>query len=192
MANITEILGTDSLSSSRITINGNFSSLNNEMADVTTLLDTTTSIITNLAGVETEAITVQNGGTLIVEANANVLQIGVSSQFDKEITLGGRLIKNGISGTAASPINPSTTPIDPLTGEFTTYIVNANATIPAGIEGQELTLVNEAGGPINITGSGGILGAQTLTLDNTNSTVTLRHTGSKWYIISHVGATIVL
>ena len=48
MANITEILGTDSLSSSRITINGNFSSLNNELADVTTLLDTTTSTITNL------------------------------------------------------------------------------------------------------------------------------------------------
>lgn len=188
MANITEILGTDSLSSSRITINGNFSSLNNEMADVTTLLDTTTSIITNLSGVETEAMTIINGGTLIAEANANVFQIGVSTQIDKEITLGGRLIKNGIDGTAASPLGAST--IDPTSGEFTTYIINGGIILTPGLEGQEITLVNEAAGSIQISST--VLGAQSLSLDNVNSTVTLRFTGQKWYIISHVGATITL
>lgn len=189
MANITEILGTDSLSSSRITINGNFSSLNNELADVTTLLDTTTSTITNLSSVQTEAITIQNGGTLITEANANVFQIGVSAQLDKEVTIGGRILKNGTSGTAASPLNTGS--IDPTSGEYTTYIVGGDFTLQAGLEGQEITIVNEASASISINGAGS-LGAQSLSLDNINSTVTLRYVGQKWYIISHVGASITL
>jgi len=189
MANITEILGTDSLSSSRITINGNFSSLNNELADISTLLDTTTSTIAGMSSIQTETITVQDGGTLIASANANVFQIGVSSEFDKEVSLGGRLLKNGVLGTAASPINTGANALDPATGEYTTYLINNNAALPAGLEGQEVTIVNEAGGSIAITGP---IGASSLELDNTNSNVTLRYVGSKWYVISHVGATIVL
>ena len=189
MANITEILGTDSLSSSRITINGNFSSLNNELADISTLLDTTTSTIAGMSAIQTETITVQDGGTLIANANANVFQILVSSEFDKEVSLGGRLLKNGVSGTAASPINTGANALDPATGEYTTYLINNNANLPAGLEGQEITIVNEAGGSVSITGS---LGASSLALDNTNSNVTLRYIGSKWYVTSHVGATIVL
>lgn len=188
MANITEILGTDSLSSSRITINGNFSSLNNEMADVTTLLDTTTSIITNLSGVETEAMTISNGGVLITEANTNVFQIGVSAQIDKEITLGGKLIKNGVNGTAAAPISTGT--IDTTSGEYTSYIVGGNIILTPGLEGQEITLINEAAGAVVITSTN--LAAQSLSLDGVNSTVTLRFIGQKWYIISYVGATIIL
>lgn len=189
MANITEILGTDSLSSSRITINGNFASLNNELADISTLLDTTNSTITGLSSVSSETITIQDGGTLIVNANANVFQIGVSAEFDKEVSLGGRLIKNGVNGTAASPIDTGANALNPSDAEYTTYIISNNANLPAGLEGQEITLVNEAGGSIAITGN---LGATSLSLDNTNSNVTLRYVGSKWYVLSHVGATIVL
>lgn len=189
MANITEILGTDSLSSSRITINGNFSSLNNELADISTLLDTSTSTISGLSSLTTETITVQSGGTLIANANTNVFQILVSAEFDKEITVGGRLIKNGVNGTAAAPINTSSNALNPSTAEYTTYIVNADANLPAGLEGQEITIINEGGASINITGN---LGATSLALDSNNSNVTLRYIGSKWYVVSHVGATIVL
>ena len=189
MANITEILGTDSLSSSRITINGNFSSLNNELADISTLLDPSTSTISGLSLVSSETITIQDGGTLIANANANVFQIGVSAEFDKEVSLGGRLIKNGVNGTAAAPINTGSSALNPSAAEYTTYIINNDANLPAGLEGQEITIVNEGGASINITGN---LGATSLALDNTNSNVTLRYVGSKWYVISHVGATIVL
>ena len=189
MANITEILGTDSLSSSRITINGNFSSLNNELADISTLLDTTNSAIAGMSSIQTDTITVQSGGTLLANANATVFQIKVSSEFDKEVSLGGRLLKNGVNGTAVSPINTASTALDPSTGEYTTYIINANAALPGGLEGQEITIVNEAGGSISITGP---LGASSLSLDNTNSNVTLRYVGNKWYVVSHVGATIIL
>jgi len=187
MANITEILGTDSLSSSRITINGNFSSLNNELADISTLLDTTNSAIAGMSSIQTEAITVQAGGTLIANANSTVFQIAVSSEFDKEVSLGGRLLKNGVLGSAASPESAFS---DPSTGEYTTYIVNSNVTLAGGLEGQEITIVNEAGGPISIGGS--FLGAASLSLDNTNANATLRYIGNKWYIVSHVGATIIL
>lgn len=192
MANITEILGTDSLSSSRITINGNFSSLNDELGDVTSILDTTTATISGLSSITTESITVQDGGTLIVSGNANVLQIGVSAEFDAEVTLGGRYIKNGVNGSAANPINAITNPIDPTSGEYTSYIVNSNVILPVGLEGQEITLISEASSAINISGTGNIIGAQSLQLDGVNSTVTLRFIGSKWYIISQAGATFTL
>jgi len=192
MANITEILGTDSLSSSRITINGNFSSLNDELGDVTSILDTTTATISGLSSITTESITVQDGGTLIVSGNANVLQIGVSAEFDAEVTLGGRYIKNGVNGSAANPINAITNPIDPTSGEYTSYIVNSNVILPVGLEGQEITLISEASSAISISGTGNIIGAQSLQLDGVNSTVTLRFIGSKWYIISQAGATFTL
>jgi hypothetical protein len=189
MANITEILGTDSLSSSRITINGNFSSLNNELADISTILDTTTSTIAGLSSVSSETITIQNGGTQILNANTNAFQIFVSADFDKEVSLGGRLIKNGVNGTAVAPINTGSNALNPSTAEYTTYIINDDANLPAGLQGQEITIVNEAVASIAITGN---LGATTLTLDSTNANVTLRFIGSKWYVISYVGATIVL
>ena len=48
MANITEILGTDSVSSSRPVINSNFELLNDELATVTSLLDPTTAVLSGL------------------------------------------------------------------------------------------------------------------------------------------------
>jgi hypothetical protein len=192
MANITEILGTDSLSSSRITINGNFSSLNDELGDIASILDTTTATISGLSSITTESITVQNGGTLILLGNTNIVQVGVAAEFDAEVTLGGRYIKNGVSGSAATPINAITNPINPAAGEFTSYIVNSNVILPVGLEGQEITLINESSSAIVVAGTGNILGAQSLQLDGVNSTVTLRFIGSKWYIISQAGATFTL
>jgi len=45
MANITEILGTDSVSSSRPIINTNFELLNDELASVISLLNPTTQVL---------------------------------------------------------------------------------------------------------------------------------------------------
>jgi hypothetical protein len=194
MANITEILGTDSLSSSRITINGNFSSLNNELAEVTTILDTTNSNISGLSSVATESITVQSGNALIAQATTASFQIAVPAEFDDEVLLGGRLLKNGVWGSPSSPNDPQVQLPNFSTGSYTTYVINNNISLEAGGEGQEITIVNVAAGPVNVIGGtqGGALGATSLQLDGNNSTVTLRYISDRWYIISHVGATISL
>jgi hypothetical protein len=194
MANITEILGTDSLSSSRITINGNFSSLNNELAEITTILDTTNSNISGLSSVTTESITIQSANVLIAQATTASFQIAVSTEFDDEVSLGGRLLKNGVWGSPSTPNNPVTNPPSFSTGSYTTYVVNNTIVLEAGGEGQEITIINVAAGPINVVSGtqGGALGATSLQLDGNNSTVTLRYISDRWYIISHVGATIVL
>ena len=62
MANITEILGTDSVSSSRPIINSNFELLNDELASVTALLNPTTLTLSGLASVSTSSLTVAQGG----------------------------------------------------------------------------------------------------------------------------------
>ena len=66
MANITEILGTDSVSSSRPTINSNFELLNDELASVIALLNPTTSVLSGLTSATTSALTVNDGKNLLV------------------------------------------------------------------------------------------------------------------------------
>ena len=46
MASITTILGTDSLASSRVVLNDNFSSLNDEIVEIGTLLNVATQTLT--------------------------------------------------------------------------------------------------------------------------------------------------
>ena len=72
MANITEILGTDSVSSSRPTINSNFELLNDELASVIALLNPTTSVLSGLTSATTSALTVNDGTNLLV-ANSSGL-----------------------------------------------------------------------------------------------------------------------
>ena len=64
MANITEILGTDSVSSSRPVINSNFELLNDELASVTGLLDPTTAVLAGLTNATSQELNVVNGSTL--------------------------------------------------------------------------------------------------------------------------------
>ena len=72
MANITEILGTDSVSSSRPTINSNFELLNDELASVIALLNPTTSVLSGLTSATTNALTVNNGTDLLVSNQSGV------------------------------------------------------------------------------------------------------------------------
>jgi len=188
MANITEILGTDSLSSSRITINGNFSSLNDELADVTSILDPVNSTISGVSSIAGEQITIQSNNSIIVEATSSALLVGVAAQFDSTLTVGGSLSKTGVNGTVAAPLSAGNTTLQPANSAYTSYILSANGNVQAGNQGQEITIINANAGPITISGD---LGATSLTLNDNNSTVTLRYIGAKWYVISSAGATIL-
>ena len=66
MANITEILGTDSVSSSRPTINSNFELLNDELASVTALLNPVTGVLSGLTSATAQQLSIVDGTTLFV------------------------------------------------------------------------------------------------------------------------------
>ena len=70
MANITEILGTDSVSSSRPIINSNFELLNDELASVTALLNPTTSALSGASKVTTAELLVLLSGTSLFSVNS--------------------------------------------------------------------------------------------------------------------------
>ena len=68
MANITEILGTDSVSSSRPVINSNFELLNDELASVVALINPTTGVLSGLTSATTQQLNVVDGSTLLVSS----------------------------------------------------------------------------------------------------------------------------
>jgi hypothetical protein len=186
MANITEILGTDSVSSSRPTINSNFELLNDELASVIALLNPTTSVLSGLSSATTNSLTVNDGTNLLV-VNSSGVAVSTSAAFAGNVSLAGRISKSGVVGTASAPaanLQPS---------EITkgSYFINAAFTIPTAVDGTEVTLINVGGASSAVSaGAGASLGATSIALNDTNSTLTLRCFENKWYIISSYACTI--
>lgn len=183
MANITEILGTDSVSSSRPIINSNFELLNDELASVTALLNPTTLTLSGLASVSTSSLTVAQGGINLLLVNQNGAVFNLAATFAASAKFGGSLIKSGVIGTAAIP----TTQVAPTVITAITYFINSNFTLPDAVDGQEVTIINVAGTSQSVLG---VLGASTIALTGLNSTVTLRCFANKWYVISSHNANI--
>lgn len=186
MANITEILGTDSVSSSRPTINSNFELLNDELASVIALINPTVKTATGLNNVVTKALTVSDGTNLLVVGTAG-MTVSTNSTFSNNVSFGGSIVKAGVAGTFAAPTaanNPS---------EITkgSYFINDTFNLPQAIDGTEVTLINSAAASnAVVAGTGASLGATSVALDNLNSTITLRCFENKWYIISAYACTI--
>lgn len=186
MANITEILGTDSVSSSRPTINSNFELLNDELASVIALINPTVKTATGLNNVVTKALTVSDGTNLLVVGTAGIT-VSTNSTFSNNVSFGGSIVKAGVAGTFAAPTaanNPS---------EITkgSYFINDTFNLPQAIDGTEVTLINSAAASnAVVAGTGASLGATSVALDNLNSTITLRCFENKWYIISAYACTI--
>ena len=90
MANITEILGTDSVSSSRPVINSNFELLNDELSSITALLDPTTATLTNVASVSAGALQLTSGGSSIASINTTEAAFEVDSTFNGALKIGGK------------------------------------------------------------------------------------------------------
>ena len=205
MANITEILGTDSLSASRPTINSNFQLLNDEIADITSLLDPQTQTLSGVTDISAEslALNAQSGGNTLPVASIDSTQadFSVDAQFTGNFKAAGAVIKSGKQGTASAGASALTT----SNLSHATYMITATLDLPAGKEvGQEVTIINVAanvGGsasPVNViatgvgsglaTGNGDTNNNGNIQLDGVNSTVTLRYlsdgVAAAWYIIS--------
>ena len=188
MANITEILGTDSVSSSRPIINSNFELLNDELASVTSLLNPTTLTLTGVNSVSTANLTVAQAGTNLFVVNNLGATFNIATIFDSTLSIGGSLVKGGVLGSIDLP----TTAVTPTSITAVTYFVDASFTLPEAVDGQELTVINASVDAKSILVSGAVeLAASSVALNGRNSTVTLRCFNNVWYVISSHDTTIV-
>lgn len=179
MANITLILGTDSVSSSRVTINDNFSNINAELADIAGVLDTTNETITLAGAAAFGALNVASGKFIVNNTSANV---------NTPLTVAGRFTASADVKYSIRKIGPLSGTTDlPASGAFlhTTYVVDSVAipsvTLNAGDEGQEIMIIS-AGGALNVSTTN-ISGATSITL-NDKATLKLRCVDALWHIVS--------
>ena len=182
MANITTILGTDSISSSRIVLNDNFTAVNDELTTISGLYNATYTNHT-LTG------TVQ-AATVLVPSGINVSSAGCT--ITPATTLDGQLnLNNGMTHHYGSQIS---SPVAQNAYTATTYKWDAGTApiwaLNAGDPGQEITII-AIGGNLTLTQSGIIAHATQDVVVNQNANITLRYVDSLWYVISHssVGVT---
>lgn len=150
MASITTILGTDSVSSSRIVINNNFAALNQELADIATLFDTNAQTLT-LTGLITGGTLKVNNGTIdTFKVNNADAVVNVPITFNQDLIIGNALIHSVYStGNGASSLPAANSYV------YSTYVLDASmfsatpTVLAAADNGQEITLIAN-GGSIDI------------------------------------------
>ena len=98
------------------------------------------------------------------------------------------VVKSGKTGSPGLGNGfPQTQPTDVSFKKSTFFAQAATVTLPAGDDGQEITIISTNGSsPVSIVSGTGILGATTLEL-SLNGAATLRFFSSTntWYIVSH-------
>ena len=181
MANITQILGTDSLSSSRIILNDNFSALNTELSQVTTLLNTTAQTLTLSGNISARSIILNNGSGDTFTVSTSEATFNVETSFDANIN-----VKKGITYSVVGGTSPVIELPTNNGWEHSTYIMNSDSfagvvTLSTAEEGREVTLIPSGGSIVfdfsNIAGE-----STNITLPE-NKALTLRYIGSFWYVI---------
>jgi hypothetical protein len=212
---VTEILGTDSLSGSRIVINDNFNILASEINAIENYFNPTAGTITNLNDVRTEALRV-GLSTVLLDINASTFDILVDVDIENgDLSLnGGNLIRNNIdpqviNDTFAGPsltvqIGTSTaTPPYTIERVGNTGTGALNVLLNDGAIGQEIFFIytENATGDVEIKGAVNALvlpgagATPTLTLNEKGQSVHLLcvddGTGNgDWYLIGGNGYTI--
>ena len=141
---VTEILGTDSLSGSRLVINDNFNVLASEINSMEVYFAPSAGTITNLNNVSTEALRV-GLSTILLDINASTFDILTNVKMTGNLAMtGGGLFRND-----TSPVTQD----DALAGVGMTLTIGTSTTIPAYTMyrvgntnlGQVLTLTLESG-----------------------------------------------
>ena len=206
---VTEILGTDSLSGSRLVLNDNFNILTSEINAMEVYFNPTAGTITNLNDLKTESLRV-GLSTILLDVNASTFDVLTNVNMTGNLNLnGGGLVRNDIDPTTldqnlTSPIAVGTsTAVPPYTIERvsnstgTPIVINLND----GSIGQEIFFVySEAQtGVIEIQGAVTPLvlpGGTKLQLNAQGETVHLLcvddGTGNgEWYLVGGTGYTIV-
>ena len=148
MASITTILGTDSVSSSRIVLNNNFAALNQELADIAVLLDINAQTLALTGEVKGGTLKVNNGTIDTFKVNTSTAEVNVPITFNQDI-----IIQKGLMHSVY--FNATTLP-GANAYEYTTYILDQAApafatpvSLAPADHGQEITLIAN-GGSIDI------------------------------------------
>ena len=183
MASITTILGTDSVSSSRIVINNNFNALNTQLGNFAALLNTSNQTLSLTGEVKGGTIRANNGTIDTLVVSTTDITANVESVFNAKVTLQNALILNleqGITTIPTTGYSASTY----ILGTFSSPIV-----LPAAEDGQLITLV-AGSGAITLDVSK-IQGPTVVTIKASGSiTLVYSSTISKFYVVSSVNATV--
>jgi len=179
---VTEILGTDSLSSSRVTLNDNFLDLQDELLDLKALLDPQTNTLT---GVDITAnsltITGSPGTTTLLATTASSLDVAGNT------TLGGAVIKSGTQGTIGAGIS-GPLPTGPAHSTYFVDLTGPNSFgLSSGSDGQEIMLIATNAGTVD---AASVANTASIAMDGPGSTLTLRFFVSDWYIVGSHKCTI--
>lgn len=118
---VTEILGTDSLSGSRLVINDNFNILASEINAMEVYFNPTAGTVTNLNDVKTESLRV-GLSTVLLDINANTFNILT------RVNMSGNLNLNG-GGLFRNDMDPQTLN-DTFSGPSLTIAVGTSTAVP--------------------------------------------------------------
>lgn len=197
MISVTEILGTDSISASRLVINDNFNVLKDEINSIETYLDPDAGTIDGLYDLQTAAIKVGPTGAPFLEITASVFDINT------DVTLDGMLAIDGVLAIDNAAAITANTTISTVTAD--TYVITqtgaTDVTVLLGAPnpGQEVTFVCAQHGTGNViikanasvefnfgSNTGGV--ADEIVLNDVGSTVKFKYVEEStgvyvWYII---------
>jgi hypothetical protein len=187
MATITTILGTDSLSSSRIVLNDNFTAINDQVEDLANLLDVSSETLTLSGNVNAAGISLASGGTNRLIVNASGITLGLETTVEDTLILEAGL-RHSVTSAAITTM-PSAQDYQLSTYVLDGVTLSGTNVVAAGEEGQNITLIAE-GADIQIDVTN-ITGPTALTI-NENGTLTLRWHDGAWYIISSFNCDITI
>ena len=208
---VTEILGTDSLSGSRLVLNDNFNILTSEINAMEVYINPTAGTITNLNDLKTESLRV-GLSTVLLDINASTFDILTNVEMSGNLSLNnGGLFRNDIDpqtlddvfATAGVITVGTSTAIPPYTVERVGNSTVTPVTIQLndGSIGQEIFFVySEAQtGVISISGAVTPLvlpGGTSIELNEQGKTVHLLCVddgfgNGVWYLVGGTGYTIV-
>ena len=211
---VTEILGTDSLSGSRLVLNDNFNVLASEINAMEVYFSPSAATITGLTSLTTEALRV-GISTILLDINASTFDISANVRIlSSTLAVSGNIIRNNQDPTMLE--NPAAMPATIAIGTstavpaFTTYVCKNSdvgneltLTLNSGVIGQELFLVygGATTGTVKLIGLGGNFvfpgtGSTYLTMAQLGQSVHLLaiDNGSAvpvWYVVGGTGYTVV-
>lgn len=183
MASITTILGTDSLASSRILINDNFSSLDDGLDQVTGLLDVQNQTLALAGSVSASELNITSSNSSLFVVNASNITASLPVTLENTLILEGGLIHTVAAVSAV-----------PTAGNYekSTYLLDASGfsqplVFPAGDQGQDITVIADGSNiQLDVTNIAGPTAVTILP----NGTLTMRYHNTSWYLISDVNCTI--
>lgn len=183
MAGITTILGTHSLSSSRLTINNNFDNVNEELGLIANVLDTTSSTLSLTGAITAGTLSVNTGTLTTFNVTASSLEAGVEATFKENVIL-EKSLQVSFGDTVNFPVGTPTMGAYEYTGQ-------TSFTVGPSEQGQLLTICAQVETTILSTVGGNIHGVTTSIVISQNGSISLMgDTNGKWYITSSYNAVI--